>query len=50
MYKKEIFRNIDKKYNSRLYYTDLQGFFMKYGHKVLEFALNQRKVLKIDNK
>ena len=38
MYKKEIFRNLDKKYNSHLY-TDLQGFFMKYGHKVLEFAI-----------
>ena len=35
MYKKEIFRNLDKKYNSHLY-SGLQGFFMKYGHKKLE--------------
>jgi len=35
MYKKDIFRNLDQKYNSHLY-TGLQGFFMKYGHKKLE--------------
>ena len=38
MYKKEIFRDLDKKHKSHLY-TGLHGFFMKYGHKVLEFAL-----------
>ena len=35
MYKKEIFRDLDKKHKSHLY-TGLQGFFMKYGHKKLE--------------
>ena len=35
MYKKEIFRDLDKKNKSHLY-TGLQGFFMKYGHKKLE--------------
>ena len=35
MYKKDIFINLDQKYNSHLY-TGLQGFFMKYGHKKLE--------------
>ena len=35
MYKKEIFRDLDKKHKSHLY-TGLQGLFMKYGHKKLE--------------
>ena len=35
MYKKEIFRDLDKKHKSHLY-TGLQGFFMKYGHEKLE--------------
>ena len=35
MYKKENFRNLDKKYNSHLY-TGLLGVLMKYCHKKLE--------------
>ena len=42
MYKKDIFKNLDQKYNSHLY-TELQGFFMKYGHKKLE---NFKKIKK----
>jgi len=47
MHKKEIFRNLDKKYNSHLY-TGLQGFFMNYGHKKLEnFKKNKSHFSKI---
>ena len=35
MYKKEIFRKLDKKHDSHLY-TGLQGFFIKNGHHKLE--------------
>ena len=35
MYKKEIFRKLDKKHDSHLY-TGLQGFFIKNGHRKLE--------------
>ena len=35
MYKKEIFRNLDKKYNSHLY-SGLLGVLMNYCHKKLE--------------
>ena len=35
MYKKEIFRKLDKKHDSHLY-TGLQGFFIKKGHHKLE--------------
>ena len=35
MYKKEIFRNLDKKYNSHLY-SGLLGYLMNYCHKKLE--------------
>ena len=35
MYKKEIFRDLDKKYNSHLY-TGLLGILMNYCHKKLE--------------
>ena len=35
MYKKENFRNLDKKYNSHLY-TGLLGILMNYCHKKLE--------------
>ncbi len=47
MHKKDIFRDLDKKYNSHLY-TGLQGFFMKYGHKKLEnFRKNNSHYSKI---
>ena len=35
MYKKEIFRDLDKKYNSHLY-TGLLGILMNYCHRKLE--------------
>ena len=35
MYKKEIFRKLDKKHDSHLY-TGVQGFFIKNGHRQLE--------------
>ena len=35
MYKKEIFRKLDKKHDAHLY-TGLQGFFIKNGHRKLE--------------
>ena len=50
MHKKDIFRDLDKKYNTHLY-TGLQGFFMNYGHKKLENFkknnLHHSKVLEI---
>ena len=50
MYKKEIFRDLDKKYNSHLY-TGLLGILMNYCHKKLEnFKLKNKsfdKVLEI---
>ena len=35
MYKKEIFRKLDKIHDTHLY-TGLQGFFIKNGHNQLE--------------
>ena len=50
MYKKQIFRNLDKKYNTHLY-SGLLGILMNYCHKTLEnFKLknnNFEKVLEI---
>jgi phosphatidylethanolamine/phosphatidyl-N-methylethanolamine N-methyltransferase len=36
MYKKDIFKNLGEKYKSHCY-MGLQGFFMNYGHKKLEY-------------
>ena len=47
MYKKEIFRDLDKKYNSHLY-TGLLGILMNYCHKTLEnFKLKNKNFDKI---
>ena len=50
MYKKEIFRNLDKKYNSHLY-SGLLGMLMNYCHKKLENFKNKKdnydKILEI---
>ena len=49
MYKKETFRNLDKKYNSHLY-TGLLGILMNYCHKKLEIFKKKNsydKVLEI---
>jgi phosphatidylethanolamine/phosphatidyl-N-methylethanolamine N-methyltransferase len=47
MYKKEIFRDLDKKYNSHLY-TGLLGILMNYCHKTLEnFKLRNKSFDKI---
>ena len=47
MYKKEIFRDLDKKYNSHLY-TGLLGMLMNYCHKTLEnFKLKNKNFNKI---
>ena len=49
MYKKEIFRNLDKKYNSHLY-SGLLGYLMNYCHKKLEIFKkknNYDKILEI---
>ena len=42
MYKKEIFRDLDKKYNSHLY-SGLLGVLMKYCHRKLENFQNNKK-------
>ena len=42
MYKKEIFRDLDKKYNSHLY-TGLLGILMNYCHKKLEISKFKNK-------
>ena len=42
MYKKEIFRDLDKKYNSHLY-TGILGFLMNRCHKKLEDFSNNKK-------
>ena len=44
MYKKEIFRDLDKKYNSHLY-TGLLGILMNYCHKKLEISKYKNKSL-----
>ena len=50
MYKKEIFRDLDKKYNSHLY-SGLLGILMKYCHRKLEAYKNKKdnydKILEI---
>ena len=50
MYKKEIFRNLDKKYNSHLY-SGLLGVLMNYCHRKLEDFQNKKtnydKILEI---
>lgn len=47
MYKKEIFRDLDKKYNSHLY-SGLLGIVMNYCHKTLEnFKLKNKSFDKI---
>ena len=50
MYKKEIFRDLDKKYNSHLY-SGLLGILMKYCHRKLEIYNNKKtnydKILEI---
>jgi SAM-dependent methyltransferase len=50
MYKKEIFRDLDKKYNSHLY-SGLLGILMKYCHRKLEIYKNKKdnydKILEI---
>jgi phosphatidylethanolamine/phosphatidyl-N-methylethanolamine N-methyltransferase len=50
MYKKEIFRNLDKKYNSHLY-SGLLGILMNYCHRKLEIFQNKKnsynKILEI---
>ena len=49
MYKKEIFRNLDKKYNSHLY-SGLLGVLMNYCHKKLEIfnkKNNYDKILEV---
>lgn len=47
MYKKEIFRNLDKKHDSHLY-TGLQGYFIKNGHYHLEkFKKNKSHFSKV---
>jgi len=43
MYKKEIFRNLDKKYNSHLY-SGLLGVLMKYCHRKLEDFKKKKSV------
>ena len=47
MYKKENFRNLDKKYNSHLY-TGLLGILMKYCHKKLELFRKKDSYDKIE--
>ena len=42
MYKKEIFRNLDKKYSSHLY-SGLLGILMRYCHRKLEDFQNVKK-------
>ena len=47
MYKKEIFRKLDKKHDSHLY-TGVQGFFIKNGHRQLEnFKKNNSHLSKV---
>jgi len=47
MYKKEIFRKLDKKHDSHLY-TGIQGFFIKNGHHQLEnFKKNNSHLSKV---
>ena len=49
MYKKEIFRDLDKKYNSHLY-SGLLGYLMNYCHKKLEIFKknnNYDKILEV---
>ena len=46
MYKKEIFRNLDKKYNSHLY-SGLLGYLMNYCHKKLEIFKKKNNYDKI---
>ena len=46
MYKKETFRNLDKKYNSHLY-TGLLGILMNYCHKKLEIFKKKNSYDKI---
>ena len=50
MYKKEIFRDLDKKYNSHLY-SGLLGILMNYCHRKLEIFQNKKnsynKILEI---
>ena len=47
MYKKELFRKLDKKHDSHLY-TGIQGFFIKNGHRQLEkFKKNKVHLSKI---
>ena len=41
MYKKEIFRDLDKKYNSHLY-SGLLGILMNYCHRKLENFKNNK--------
>ena len=47
MYKKELFRKLDRKHDSHLY-TGIQGFFIKNGHRQLEkFKKNNLHLSKI---
>jgi phosphatidylethanolamine/phosphatidyl-N-methylethanolamine N-methyltransferase len=47
MYKKEIFRKLDKKHDTHLY-TGIQGFFIKNGHHQLEnFKKNNSHLSKV---
>ena len=46
MYKKEIFRDLDKKYNSHLY-SGLLGYLMNYCHKKLEIFKKKNNYDKI---
>ena len=44
MYKKEIFRDLDKKYNSHLY-SGLLGILMNYCHRKLEDFKKKKMIM-----
>ncbi len=45
MYKKDIFKKLDTKYNTHLY-TGLLGFAMRYCHRQLEKFDRKKKIFK----